>query len=208
MITVLLADDHPIVRGGLRALLDAEPDIEVIAETGDVSATLRGLRDHQPVVAVVDLNMPGGRTLPAIAQMLETSPETRIVVLTMQTDPAFAREALLAGATAYVVKAADPTELKTAVRGAAEGRTYIDPGLGGRLAASSARSSTTASALTKREHDVLRLLTLGHTNAEIAQELVLSVRTVESHRARIQRKLGLSGRAELVRFAREHGIVA
>jgi two-component system response regulator NreC len=207
MISIVLADDHPVVRSGLRALLDAEEDLEVVAEAGDVPDTVRYLRGHRPTVAVVDLNMPGGRTLPAISEMREASPETKVVVLTMQNDPGFAREALAAGATAYVVKAADSTELKTAIRTAAEGRTYLDPELGARLAATAGKTVSGPTELSNRELGVLRLLALGHTNAEIASELFLSVRTVESHRARIQRKLGISGRAELVRYAREHGVI-
>jgi two-component system response regulator NreC len=207
VITIVLADDHPVVRSGLRALLDAEDDLEVVAEAGDVPDTVRYLRGHQPDVAVVDLNMPGGMTLPGIAEMQDASPGTRVVVLTMQADPSFAREALAAGATAYVVKAADATELKTAIRTAAQGRTYLDPELGARMAAASGDTVGGPTELTDRELGVLKLLALGHTNAEIADQLFLSVRTVESHRARIQRKLGTSGRAELVRYARENGVI-
>jgi two-component system response regulator NreC len=207
VITIVLADDHPVVRSGIRALLEAEDDLEVVAEAGDVSDTVRYLRGHQPDVAVVDLNMPGGRTLPAIADMQEASPETKIVILTMQADPGFARQALGAGAAAYVVKAADATELTTAVRAAAEGRTYLDPALGARMATRSGNTVSGQAELTNRELGVLKLLALGHTNAEIATELFLSVRTVESHRARIQRKLDISGRAELVRYARENGVI-
>ena len=207
MITIVLADDHPVVRSGLRALLESEDDLEVVAEAGDVPETVRYLRGHRPTVAVVDLNMPGEDTLPAITEMHTASPETKVVVLTMQNDPGFAREALASGAMAYVVKGADATELKTAIRAAADGRTYLDPELGARLAANAGRTVAGPTELTKRELGVLRLLALGHTNAEIATELFLSVRTVESHRARIQRKLGISGRAELVRYARENGVI-
>jgi two-component system response regulator NreC len=207
VITIVLADDHPVVRSGLRALLDAEEDLEVVAEAGDVPDTIRYVRGHQPDVAVVDLNMPGGSTLPAIAEMHDASPETKVVVLTMQADPSFAREALAAGATAYVVKAADATELKTAIRTAVQGRTYLDPELGARMAAATGSTVSGPTELTDRELGVLKLLALGHTNAEIAEQLFLSVRTVESHRARIQRKLGTTGRAELVRYAREKGVV-
>jgi two-component system, NarL family, response regulator NreC len=207
VITIVLADDHPVVRSGLRALLDAEEDLEVVAEAGDVPDTVRYIRGHQPDVAVVDLNMPGGSTLPGIAEMHGASPETKVVVLTMQADPSFAREALAAGATAYVVKAADATELKTAIRTAAQGRTYLDPELGARMAAAAGNTVSGPTELTDRELGVLKLLALGHTNAEIAEQLFLSVRTVESHRARIQRKLGTSGRAELVRYARDNGVI-
>lgn len=206
-IKVLIADDHAVVRSGLRMLLDAEPDIEVVAEAGDVEAAARRTRAHRPEVLILDLNMPGPPSLPAIPEIREETPDTQIVVLTMQDDPAFAREALRAGALGYVLKEAADSELVEAVRMAAEGRTYLNPQLGARVAREPPRPEGPPGGLTEREAEVLRLIALGHTNNEIAGKLYLSVRTVESHRAHIQQKLRLSTRAELVHYALEHGMV-
>jgi two-component system, NarL family, response regulator NreC len=205
--TVVIADDHEVVRSGLRALLDAEPDLEVAAETADVRSTLAHVRAKQPGVLVLDLNMPGEPSLPAIPQLLEASPDTAIVVLTMQGDPAFAREALRAGARGYVLKEAANAELVKAIRTAIDGNTYLEPGLGARLAAQPPEPAGPQHDLSEREVEVLRLIALGHTNAEIGQQLYLSVRTVESHRAHIQQKLRRSTRAELVRYALDNGLL-
>lgn len=204
-LRVVLADDHTVVRSGLRLVLELEPDLEVVAEAGDVAGALTALSVHMPDVLILDLNMPGERSLPAIPRFLEVSPSTRVVVLTMQGDPAFAREALRAGALGYVAKDAADAELVQAIRMAIAGRTYLSPEIGARIAAE--QEPPADDALTERERDVLRLIALGHTNPEIAARLHLSVRTVESHRARIQRKLGRSTRAELVRYALEHGLM-
>lgn len=204
--TVVIADDHAVVRSGLRMLLDAEPDFEVVAEAGDVDSAVRYVRGHKPAVLILDLNMPGEPSLPAIPRLREEFPETQVVVLTMQNDPAFAREAMRAGALGYVLKEAADAGLVEAVRMAAEGRTYLHPQLGARLAAEPAAEGS-GDDLSKREVEVLRLIALGHTNSEIAQQLYLSVRTVESHRAHIQQKLGLSTRAELVQYALEHRLI-
>jgi two-component system response regulator NreC len=204
---VVIADDHAVVRSGLRSLLEAESDLEVTGEAADVRSTMAFVRAQQPGVLVLDLNMPGESCLEAIPDFLEASPDTAIVVLTMQSDPAFAREALRAGARAYVLKEAANSELVHAVREVLEGRTYLQPQLGARLAAAPAEPSGPEHDLSARELDVLRLIALGHTNTEIADQLYLSVRTVESHRAHIQQKLRLSTRAELVRYALEHGVV-
>jgi two-component system response regulator NreC len=206
-IRLLLADDHAVVRSGLRLLLDAEDDLEVVAEAGDVDEVRRYVLGHKPDVLVLDLNMPGESSLPAIPSLREKHPDTQIVVLTMQNDPAFAREALRAGALGYVLKEAADTELVQAVRQAAQGRTYLNPELGARVAVAPPENSGPPDDLTEREVEVLRLIALGHTNAEIGKELFLSVRTVESHRAHIQQKLRRSTRAELVRYALDHGLV-
>ena len=207
MITILIADDHQVVRSGLKMLLDAEEDFEVLAEAGDVDAAARAVLGYKPDVVVLDLNMPGGSSLPAIPKMLSDSPKTSVVVLTMQEDPAFAREALQAGALGYVLKEAADSELVEAVRMAAEGRTYLHPELGARIASEPPKPTGPPDDLTDREVDILRLIALGHTNTEIAEQLFLSVRTVESHRARVQQKTGLTTRAELVRYALDHEIV-
>ncbi len=205
-VRIVLADDHAVVRSGLRLLLDSEADFEVVAEAGDVEAARRYVRGHRPAVLVLDLNMPGGSSLEAIPAIRAESPVTQIVVLTMQEEPAFARHALGAGALGYVLKEAADDELVQAVRRAAVGETYLNPRLGARLASES--PSGRPDDLSEREVDVLRLIALGHTNAESAEQLFLSVRTVETHRAHIQQKLSLSSRAELVRYALERGLLS
>ncbi len=207
VISIVIADDHQVVRSGLKMLLDAEEDLEVVAEAGDVDSATRTVLGYKPDVLVLDLNMPDGSSLPAIPKMLSDSPTTSIVVLTMQEDPAFAREALQAGARGYVLKEAADSELVEAVRMAAEGRTYLHPELGAKIAAEPPKPAGPPDDLTEREVDILRLIALGHTNNEIAEQLFLSVRTVESHRARVQQKTGLTTRAELVRYALDNDIV-
>lgn len=206
-ISIVLADDHSVVRSGLRMLLDAESDIEVVAEAGDVEAAQRYVLGHKPTVLVLDLNMPGGSSLEAIPKVAEVSPGTSVVVLTMQEDPAFAREALRAGARGYVLKQSAGAELVQAIRAAAGGGTWLNPDLGARMAAAPDGPTGTLAELSDREIEVLRLIALGHTNGEIAEQLYLSVRTVETHRARIQQKLGVSSRAELVRYALDHDLI-
>ena len=206
-ITIVLADDHQVVRAGLRMLLQAEDEFEVVAEAGDVAMTERRVAAYHPRVLILDLNMPGGSSLPAIPRLRESAPETQIVVLTMQNDPAFAREALRAGAIGYVLKEAADTELVQAVRLAAQGRTYLSPELGARLAAEPQATNGPPDDLSARELEVLRLIALGYTNSEIASRLFLSVRTVESHRAHIQQKTGRTTRAALVAYARENELV-
>jgi two-component system, NarL family, response regulator NreC len=208
-ITIVLADDHAVVRSGLRMVLEREVDFTVVSEAGDAEAALRTVLGHKPTVLVLDLNMPGElSSLDAIPRVREASPATHVVVLTMQEDPEFARQALRAGAAGYVLKEAADDELVNAVRSVAAGETYLNPRLGAVLAAAPPEPSGPPDDLTEREVEVLRLIALGHTNAEIAQQLFLSVRTVESHRAHIQQKLGRSTRAELVRYALDHGFVA
>src|SRR5215211_552919 len=206
-ITIVLADDHAVVRSGLRMLLEAEDDIEVVSEAGDADAAQRFVLGHKPTVLVLDLNMPGGSSLEMIPRIAEISPNTSVVVLTMQEDPAFAREALQAGARGYVLKHAAGTELVQAIRAAAGGGTWLNPDLGARMAAAPESPIGPLAELSERELDVLRLIALGHTNNEIAQQLFLSVRTVETHRAHIQQKLGRSTRAELVRYALDNDLV-
>ena len=204
VIRIVLADDHAVVRSALRMLLDAEPGMEVVAEAGDVEDAIRYVRGHRPQVLILDLNMPGRPSLDALPDIAEASPETRIVVLTMQSEPAFAREAMQAGVYGYILKEAADSELVKAVNLASEGRTYLQPDLGARLAAEPAGSPDD---LSQRELEILRYIALGHTNAEIAEQLFISVRTVESHRAHIQQKLRVSKRSELVRYALERGLL-
>jgi two-component system response regulator NreC len=205
-VRVALADDHELVRSGLRLVLEAEEDVEIVAEAADVPGTTRMVLGHKPDVLVLDLNMPGGSSLEAIPRIIEASPATAIVVLTMQEDPAFAREALRAGALGYVLKEAANTELVQAIRLALSGRTYLHPSLGARIAATPEPTGPPDD-LSPREVEVLRLIALGHTNTEIGGQLFLSVRTVESHRAHIQQKLRRTTRAELVAYALEHDLI-
>ena len=206
-VKVIIADDHAVVRSGLRMLLDAEDGLHVVAEAGTVPDAMRMVRAHRPRVAVLDLNMPGGSILDAIPQLRQSTPETAIVVLTMQDDPAFARQALQSGALGFVLKEAADEELLQAVTLAARGETYLNPKLGARIAAAPPEPAGPPDDLSDRELDVLRLIALGHTNAEIGEQLYLSVRTVETHRAHIQQKTRQTTRAELVRYAIEHRLI-
>ena len=208
VIRVVIADDHAVVRSGLRMLLEAQDDMHVVAEAGDVPTALQVIRAHRPTVAVLDLNMPGGSGLEAIPALRESTPETAIVVLTMQDDPAFARQALQGGALGFVLKEAADEELLEAVKLAAAGDTYLNPRLGARIAAQPPPAEGPPDGLSDRELDVLRLIALGHTNAEIGKQLYLSTRTVETHRAHIQQKTRLSTRADLVRYAIDHGLIS
>jgi two-component system response regulator NreC len=204
VIRIVLADDHLVVRTGLKLVLEAEEDFEGLAEAADVDRVVRAVLGYKPDVLLLDLNMPGAMSsLDAIPRILESSPAPKIVVLTMQDDPAFARRALADGAKAFVLKEAADVELVAAVRRAQAGGTHLHPSLGARLAAEPSEDSDR---LSERERQVLELIALGHTNAEIAEQLFLSVRTVESHRAHIQQKLSLVSRAELVRYALDRGL--
>jgi two-component system response regulator NreC len=208
-ITIVLADDHAVVRRGLRLVLDAEDGFKVLAEAGTTDDAIRLIKAHRPAVAVIDLNMPGSMSssLDALPVLAAEAPATRIVVLTMQEDPQYARKALAAGANGYVLKEAADTELVEAIRFAAAGEVYLNPRLGARIAAAPSEPAGPPDDLTEREVQILRLIALGHTNAEIGSQLYLSVRTVESHRAHIQQKLRRTNRADLVRYAIDHGFL-
>jgi two-component system response regulator NreC len=203
-IRIVIADDHAVVRTGLKLLLEAEDGVAVVAEAGEIETTKRMVAAHRPDVLVLDLNMPGPASLPAIPELAQ---QTSVVVLTMQNDPAFARQALQSGALGYVLKEAADAELVGAVRAAADGRTYLNPELGARMAAAPPAPEGPPDDLTERELEILRLIAHGHTNAEIGGQLYLSVRTIESHRAHIQQKTRRSTRAELVRYALDHGLL-
>lgn len=207
-VTIVIADDHSVVRSGLRRVLEDQPGWEVLAEAANAEAALRVSRGHKPDVLVLDLNMPGELTsLDAIPQIVDELPGTRVVVLTMQDEPAFVRGALSAGATAYVLKDAATTELVDAIRRAMAGESYLNPRLGAKLASAPLSPDGAPDDLTKREVEILGLIALGHTNAEIAEQLFLSIRTVETHRTHIQRKTGRATRAELVDYALRHHLV-
>jgi two-component system, NarL family, response regulator NreC len=205
-VRIVLADDHAVVRSGLRMLLEAEPGFQVVSEAGDISTARRYVRGHHPDVLVLDLNMPEGSSVEAIPEILAEAPDTHIVVLTMQEEPAFARQALGAGATGYVLKKDAGGELVEAVRRAAVGDTYLNPTLGARIAREPPPGPPDD--LSQREVEVLQLIALGHTNTEIAGQLFLSVRTVETHRSHIQQKLRVTTRAELVGYALRRALVA
>jgi two-component system response regulator NreC len=195
------------VRSALRALLEAEDEFEVVAEAGEVEEAVRKVLAYKPKVIVLDLSMPGGSSLAAIPRMRQASEATAVVVLTMEDEPRFAREALRTGALGFVLKDAADAELVAAVRAAIQGIRYLNPQLGGLIAAAPETPPGPPDNLTEREVEVLRLVALGHTNAEISEQLYLSVRTVESHRAHIHQKAGRGTRAELVAYAREHGLL-
>ncbi len=205
-IRVVIADDHAVVRRGLRQLLDAEAGFEVVAEAADLESARRYVRGQHPDVLVLDLNLPDGLSLGAIPELRAECPDTQIVVLTMQSEPAYARQALAAGALGYVLKEAAESELVEALRRAADGDPYLNPRLGASVAVEV--ESDRLDGLSERELEVLRMIALGNTNAEIAEALYVSVRTVETHRAHIQQKLRLRTRSELVRYALDHGLIA
>jgi len=205
-VNVVIADDHGVVRGGLRLLLHQQEDFHVIGEAEDVPGALRLCELRRPDVLVLDLNMPGASSIEAIPEIRRRWPETHVVVLTMQDDPAYARAALQAGADGYVLKESAESELVNAVRQVSRGHTYLNPELGARLARTPSEPERPDD-LTERELEVLRLIALGHTNGEIGSQLYLSVRTVETHRAHIQQKTGATSRAELVRYALDRGLI-
>ncbi len=198
-IKVVLADDHNLVRRNLRLLLEREADLQVVAEASDLSAVAAQVTNHAPHVLVLDLRLPNGSSAETIRRLRAAVPETRVVVLTMEASPAFAASALEAGATGFVLKDHADSELVGAIRAAVRGEEYVSPRVAAALAA--LRRVVEGDELTPRETEILRLIALGHTNAEIAQRLHLSRRTVETHRGRIQHKLGLQTRAELVQWA-------
>ena len=206
-ITVVLADDHELVRDGIRMVLEAEPDIEVVAQAADAETAARYVLGHKPTILVLDLSMPGRPSLEVMPQMIESSPETSVIVVTMQNEPVFARKALQAGAKGFVIKQSAAGEMVTAIRSVLDGQTYINPILGARLAAEPDAPDGPPDDLTPREIEVLALLALGYMNPEIADQLVLSVRTVETHRANIQRKTSDLTRAELIAYAIENDLV-
>jgi len=208
-IRVLIVDDHAVVRSGLRRVLEAEDDLEVVGEASDMRTAIFEAREQKPDVVLMDLVMPGGSGIEATAAVLKEAPDAIVLVLSMQDDPRYVREAFEAGASGYVLKEAADAEVVDAIREVAGGRRYVHPALGARLVAADAeeRARADADPLSDREHEVLRLLALGHTNHEIAKMLYLSVRTVETHRAHIMQKLRLTTRAELVRYAIDTGLL-
>jgi DNA-binding NarL/FixJ family response regulator len=209
-IRVLIVDDHAVVRAGLRLLLDAEEDIETVGEAGDAREAVFEARATKPDVVLMDVVLGEGKNgLEATPEMLREVPDTKVLVLSMQDDPRYVREAFSAGASGYVLKEAADTELVAAVREVAGGARYVDPALGARIAVADAEAVRAAAEdpLSNREREVLRLLALGHTNHDIAKTLFISVRTAETHRAHIMQKLRIKTRAELVRYAIAQGML-
>jgi two-component system response regulator NreC len=205
-IRVVLADDHALMRRTLRRLLDREHGVQVVAEAGDLSTVHRHVHARLPHVLVLDLSMPDGSSIETIRRLREEVPSTEIVVLTMEDGPAFAQQALDAGAVGFVLKDFADVELSRAVRAAARGEQFVSPRVSASL--ESVRRVIAGNELTAREAEVLRLIALGHTSAEVGSKLHLSRRTIETYRARLHDKLGLSTRAELVRYALRRGLLA
>ena len=208
-IRVLVVDDHAIVRSGLRRVLDAEPDIETVSEAENAERAVFEAMEHRPDIVLMDVVMPGKSGIEGLPALLQAVPSAQVLILSMQDDPRYVREAFEAGASGYVLKEAADTEVITAVRAVAAGERYVHPALGARLLAAelAERKRADADPLSEREREVLRLLALGHTNQEIAKLLYISVRTAETHRAHIMQKLRLTSRAELVRYALAEGLL-
>jgi two-component system response regulator NreC len=209
-IRVLIVDDHAVVRTGIRLLLAAEADIEPVGEAGSRREAIFEARSTNPDVILLDVVMPDGSGLESIPQLLREVPQAKILVLSMQDDPRYVREAFANGASGYVLKEAADVEVVHAVREVARGGQYVHPELGARLINAEADAARRADEdpLSDREREVLRLLAYGHTNQEIAKQLFISVRTAETHRAHIMQKLRLTTRAELVRYAIAQGLLA
>lgn len=214
-IRVLIVDDHAIVRTGLRLLISGQEDMTVIGEAGSTQEGIDAAERLSPDVALIDLSLPGEGGIEAIRQLRRTRPRVRTVALTMHDDPAYLRSVLSAGGSGYVVKRAADTELLAAIRAVREGRSFISPLLTEvespeALAAPqvSGLAETALTRLSARERQVLVLLAHGHTHSEMADQLGISVKTVETHRARLSEKLGLKSRSDLVRLALEAGLLA
>lgn len=212
-IRVLLADDHAVLRAGLRMLINAQPDMEVVGEAATGEEALRYARAMKPDVVLMDITMPGVGGIEATGRIARDCPRVRILVLTMHDDAAYLRSVLAAGASGYVLKRSADTELLSAIRITHRGGTYLEPALAGVVVQEALgrkarrREGPPGEALSERERDVLRLVAQGHTNQHIADRLCVSVKTVETYRARLMTKLGLKSRVELVRYALSAGLL-
>ena len=208
-VRVLIVDDHAVFRAGLKLLIDAEDDLEAVGEAGTARDAIFQARALEPDVVLLDIVMPDQSGLDAMPTLLHERPEMKVLILSMQDDPQYIRQAFAAGASGYVLKEAADTEVVAAIREVAGGRSYVHPAVGAKLVAAETAEARRAQEdpLSDREREVLRLLALGHTNQEIAAQLYISVRTAETHRAHIMQKLRLSSRAELVRYALEQGVL-
>jgi two-component system, NarL family, response regulator NreC len=212
MISIMLADDHPIVRQGLKALLESEQNFQLVGEAGDGLEAVRLAIRLKPDVLVTDVMMPGLNGLEVTRQVTKSLPQTRVIILSMYTDDSYVLEALKNGATGYVLKDSQATDLVEAIREVAAGNKYLSPPLSERELELYAQRielvpSDPYELLTTREREVLHLVAEGRTSAEIAQQLFISPRTAEGHRANLMRKLGMQNNAELVRYALKRGIV-
>jgi DNA-binding NarL/FixJ family response regulator len=208
-IRVLVVDDHAVVRSGLRHILDSAEGIEVVGEAGDSQNAIFETRAQKPDLILMDIVMPGKSGIEVIPDLLKDAPDAKVLILSMEDDPHYVREAFASGASGYILKEAADTDLVTAVREIAAGGSYVHPALGARMVSADAeeRKRADADPLSDRERDVLRMLALGHTNQEIAGTLYISVRTAETHRAHIMQKLRLQTRAQLVRYALSPGLL-
>jgi DNA-binding NarL/FixJ family response regulator len=206
---VLIVDDHAVVRTGLRLLLDAEDDLEPVGEAGNARDAVFQARALKPDVILLDVVMPENSGLDVLPQLVHESPDVKVLILSMQDEPRYVREAFAAGASGYVLKEAADIEVVAAVREVAGGGRYVNPELGARLVSAETEAARLAEEdpLSDREREVLRLLALGHTNQEIAKQLYISVRTAETHRAHIMQKLRLETRADLVAYALQRGLL-
>jgi DNA-binding NarL/FixJ family response regulator len=205
MISVLIIDDHALFRAGLRCRLELEHDIAPVGEAATAEAAVSKARALQPDLVLLDLLLPGTSGHEAIPELTRVSPRSRVLVVSSQAAPSSVRQALSAGAAGYVPKRASDQELVAAIRQVAAGEGYVDPDLGAKLVVPD--RSAALEPLTERERDILQLLALGYTNQEIGKKRYISVRTVDTHRAHIMRKLGLETRAELVLFALANGLI-
>jgi DNA-binding NarL/FixJ family response regulator len=210
-IRILIADDHGLIRAGLRALLEDVPDMQVVGEAADGHAVLRLTAELQPDIVLMDISMPGLNGIEATRRLSEVSPQTRVLALTVHEEEGMLREMIRAGAFGYIIKRAIESELINAIQVISQGHMYVDPAMTSALfkdlSPHAASPQDVTEALTPREVDVLRLLARGYTNRQIAQELNISPRTVEGHRASLVSKLGFSGRVELMNYAEEHGLL-
>jgi two-component system response regulator NreC len=202
--SIVLADDHAVVRGALKALLEGQADFAVIGEAVNIASARATVLELGPRVLILDVNLPDGLAVDAVAGLREEAPGTEIVLLTMERDMTLARRAIDSGARGYLFKDAAHLELIDAVRHAAGGRDYLSAAVAAGLKQERAAERAV---LSPRETEVLRLMALGYTNREIAEQLGLSVRTVETHRAHVQQKLGLDSRPELTRYALDKGLI-
>lgn len=209
-IGVLLVDDHAMLRAGMKMLIGAQPDLEVVGETGSLRDAVDLARKLAPGVVTLDLTMPGGGGVEGVQKVLAASPKSRVLVLTMHDDPAYVRSALALGASGYIVKSAADTELIGAIRAVARGRVFVDiqQGEGSDfLSPQPGRKQSPFDSLSEREREVLIEVAKGYTNQQIADRVGLSVKTIESYRARLMQKLGLKDRADLMRLAVESGLL-
>jgi DNA-binding NarL/FixJ family response regulator len=206
-LRVFLADDHPVVRGGLRALLDAQPDMEVVGEAADGAATMRDAPGLRPDVVVLDVSMPGLSGAEAAVALRRACPQARVLALSAHEDQGYVRAMLAAGASGYVVKRAAADDLVRAIRCAAAGETYLDPSVAGHLVAwiAAPPAAGAGTELSEREEEVLRRVARGQPLKQVAAALEVGLRTVETYKARAMEKLGLRSRAEVVRYAARRG---